>query len=187
MTPEKIKQSMHRIDRKDFVLSEDKEHAYENRPLSIGYGATISQPYTVNFMLNLLKLKKGQKILDIGSGSGWTTALIADLIGSKGQVFGTEIIPELVKFGKKNLEKYKFKNAKIFLTKKLGLKKYAPFDRILVSACANNLPQELISQLKTNGLLVIPIKNSIWQIKKISNNKLEKHEYPGFVFVPLQN
>lgn len=172
-----------KIDRKDFILEQDKKFAYQDRPLSIGYQATISQPSTVYFMLDLLDIKKNNKVLDIGSGSGWTTALLAK---KAKQVYGTEIIPELVEFGRNNLKKYNFKNAKIVLAKELGMPEKAPFDRILVSASAQELPKKLIKQLKIGGILVIPIKNSVWKIDKISKNKIRKKEFPGFVFVPLK-
>lgn len=170
------------IDRKDFVLEQDKDIAYEDRPLSIGYGATISQPSTVYFMLELLGAGKKDKVLDIGSGSGWTTALLAK---QAKEVWGTEITPELAEWGKNNLAKYNFKNSKIVLAKELGLPEKAPFDKILVSASAEELSKELIRQLKIGGRMIIPIKNSIWKIDKLKGG-LKKKEYPGFVFVPLQ-
>ena len=181
-----------KTDRADFVLSDFKKEAYRDYPLPIGYNVTISQPTTVAFMLELLEPKKGDKILDIGSGSGWTTELLSQIVGKKGKVFGVEIIPELVEFGRKNLSKYNkknvfYKNAEIILAKKdiLGFSKKAPFDKILVSAMAKKLPKELVNQLSISGILVIPIKNSIWRIDKISENKIKEKEFYGFNFVPL--
>lgn len=175
------------VDRADFVLEQYLYEAYEDHPLQIGFGLTISQPTTVAFMLELLQPKAGDKILDVGSGSGWTTALLAKIIGPRGIVFGVEIIPELVDFGRKNLQKYKFLNAKISQAKNmLGLPKEAPFDKILVSAAADTLPEELVGQLKIGGRMVLPIKNSIWRIDKISATEISREEFPGFVFVPLK-
>ena len=181
-----------KTDRADFVLSDFKKEAYRDYPLPIGYNVTISQPTTVAFMLELLKPKKGDKILDIGSGSGWTTELLSQIVGKKGKVFGVEIIPELVEFGRKNLSKYNkknvfYKNAEIILAKKdiLGFSEKAPFDKILVSAMAKKLPKELVNQLSISGILVIPIKNSIWRIDKISENEIKEKEFYGFNFVPL--
>ncbi len=181
-----------KTDRADFVLSDFKKEAYRDYPLPIGYNVTISQPTTVAFMLELLEPKKGDKILDIGSGSGWTTELLSQIVGKKGKVFGVEIIPELVEFGRKNLSKYNkknvfYKNAEIILAKKdiLGFSKKAPFDKILVSAMAKKLPKELVNQLSISGILVIPIKNSIWRIDKISENEIKEKEFYGFNFVPL--
>lgn len=164
---EKIKNALERADRFHFVGSAYKKYCYEDIPLPIGFGQTISQPRTVIFMLNLLDVKKGQKILDVGSGSGWTTALLSIIVGESGSVFGVEKIPELVQIGKNNLKKINIKNAKIFRSeKKLGLLKEAPFDRIMVSASANNLPLDLIGQLKEGGVMVVPVKNSIIKIIK---------------------
>ncbi|MEM5811831.1 MAG: protein-L-isoaspartate(D-aspartate) O-methyltransferase [Candidatus Aenigmatarchaeota archaeon] len=177
-----------KIDRKNFIPSVFLNEAYNDYPLPIGEGQTISQPYTVAFMLELLEPKKGQKILDIGFGSGWTTCLLAEIVGKKGKVYAIEIIPEVFEFGKKNIEKYDFLKegrVEIFCADgSKGLKEKSPFDRILVSAAAKEIPQELINQLENNGVLVIPDFEGIYKIKKI-DGKIEKEYYYGFVFVPL--
>ena len=184
---ERIIAAFRKIDRADFVLDEYKNEAYGDYPLPIGYGQTISQPSTVAFMLELLQPEEGNKILDVGSGSGWTTALLARIVGSRGRVWGLELMPELVEFGRKNLGKYNFPWAEILQAgKKLGLRDVAPLDKILVSASGDEMPQELIDQLKFGGRLVIPIQNSIWRLGKISKTKIDKTEFPGFVFVPLK-
>ncbi|MDD5696825.1 MAG: protein-L-isoaspartate O-methyltransferase [Candidatus Pacebacteria bacterium] len=174
------------VDRKDFVLKEYEREAYGDYPLPIGFGQTISQPTTVAFMLELLQPKKGDKILDVGSGSGWTTALLAHITGRKGKVFGLEKIPELVLLGKDNLAKYDFPNVEIRQAGEgLGLKKEAPFDKILVSAFARTVPEELVKQLKTGGVMVIPVDNDILRIEKISDKENRIQRFEGFVFVPL--
>ena len=130
-----IIEAFEKIDRKDFILKKYTNEAYNDYPLDIGSNQTISQPSTVAFMLELLSPKKGDKILDVGSGSGWTTALLGYIVGSEGKVCGIELIPDLVLFGRANLEKYDFKNTKIYqATKDLGLKDNGPFDKILVYA-----------------------------------------------------
>ena len=175
------------IDRANFVRIKDIKNAYGDYPLLIGNEATISQPTTVAFMLELLQVKAGDMVLDVGSGSGWTTALLAHIAGDKGKVYGVEIIPELVEFGRKNIKKYKFTNAKIMQAdKKIGAEYVAPFDKILVSATSDDLPQELLNQLKVGGRIVIPIKSSVWKIDKVSRDKIDKVEFPGFSFVPLR-
>lgn len=174
------------IDRADFVPRKYLNEAYGDYPLPLGYGQTISQPTTVAFMLEKLQPQAGEKILDVGSGSGWTTALLAQIVGPAGKVCGVEIVPELAELGRKNLANYELNWAEIKLvTGELGCPPLAPFDKILVSAAAEELPDELLSQLKSGGRLVIPIQNSIWQIDKAAAGKFRQQEFPGFVFVPL--
>lgn len=180
-----IEKAFEKIERQDFVLDEYKSQADFDYPLPIGFGQTISQPTTVAFMLNLLDPKPGEKILDVGSGSGWTTALLAEVVGKEGKLIGAERIKELVDFGNENLKKYQLSNAQVFLAEKaLGFPNQAPFDRILVSAAAREVPEGLIIQLKIGGRLVIPVVSSIWQIDR-GKIKNRKKEYPGFAFVPL--
>lgn len=183
--PDVIK-AFQKIDRKDFVLDFEKNFTYQNIPLPIGHWQTISQPYTVAFMLELLEPKNWDVILDIWSGSGWTTALLGFIVWEKWQVTGLEIIPELVKFSKKNLSKYKQLNAIILQAKEEIL--WLPentFDKILVSASASAFPIELLNQLKPNWRLVIPVENSIFLYQKDKKWQVSSKEFPGFVFVPL--
>lgn len=180
-----------KIDRKNFIREENYFEAYVDYPLPIGYGQTISQPWTVAFMLELLQPEEGNKILDIGFGSGWTTSLLAQIVGEKGKVYGIEIIPEIFEFGKKNIEKYNFLKKKIVELKRgdgsRGWKEHSPFNKILVSATTDQIPEDLIIQLNINGILVIPYKEGIKQIFKKENNELDEKYYFGFNFVPLIN
>ena len=174
------------VDRKYFVPDSFTEHIYIDAPLPIGNNQTISQPSTVAFMLEKLEPEEGDTILDIGSGSGWTTALLCHIVGEKGSVTGLERMDALVEQGEENLLKLQFgSHCRIQRAgEKLGLpgKK---FDRILVSASADEIPEELFLQLKIGGTLVIPVKNSIFKFKKVSDIYVEKEEFYGFVFVPL--
>ncbi len=160
-----------------------------NEALPISYSQTISQPLTVAFMLEQLQPKPGDKILDVGSGSGWTTALLAHIVGSAGRVIAIERIPELKKFGKENVAKYNFieKGIVEFICAdgSKGYKKESPYDKILASASAENLPAEWKEQLKIGGRIVTPISSSIWSFTKKSVTEFEEREYPGFAFVPL--
>ena len=185
-TPEIIN-AFYRIKRSDFLPQDIVEEESVNTPLPIGHGQTNSQPLTVAFMLELLKPELGQKILDIGSGSGWTSALLAGIVGPKGEVFGVERILELKEFGEKNLAKYHLENVKFFCRDGTsGLPDYAPFDRILVSAAAYEIPKYLKGQLKIGGRMVIPTTaQDLRLIEKISDNEFKENIYPGFVFVPL--
>ncbi len=182
---ENIINAMRSIDRTDFVPEESKALAHSDHPIHIGHQQTISQPSTVAFMLELLAPQKGEKILDIGSGSGWTTALLSRIVGEEGSVLGLERVEELVEFGRKNLEKYNIQNAKIERAGTvLGKPKEAPYDKILVSAAARTFPNELLSQVKENGIIVIPVRDEIWRVVRIEHQPIIE-KFKGFIFVPL--
>ena len=178
----KIIRAFEKVKRENFIPENLKKYTYEDQPLPIGGGQTISQPYTIAFMLTLLELGNKQKILEVGSGSGYVLALINE-IAKKSQIFGIELRKELAKRSKKILSDKK--NIQVIQGDgSKGLSKESPFDRILVSAAAEQTPSKLIKQLKVGGILVIPVKSSILQIQKFTNENQIK-EFPGFSFVPL--
>ncbi|MDD5749870.1 MAG: L-isoaspartyl protein carboxyl methyltransferase [Patescibacteria group bacterium] len=179
----KIITAFDKVERRHFVLPEYEGLAYEDSALPIGQGQTISQPYTIAFMLALLEIKDRQKILEVGSGSGYVLALLKEL-SKNSQIFGTEIVKELTERSQVVLSKEK--NIKIIHTpKSLGLAKQAPFERILVSAAASEMPQPLLKQLSDDAIMVCPINNSIVKITKQAGQIADIREYPGFAFVPL--
>ncbi len=192
------------IDREQFTPEDMKCFAHVDEALTIPGGQTISQPYTVAFMLELLQPESGDKILDIGAGSGWQSALLAHIASQKeeGKVFSIEIVPELCKFGKSNISKLSFLKKGIVEwicgDASEGLAKEAPFDRIIAAAAlggparnashsdaGGKVPQEWKSQLKIGGRMVIPVEQSIWLFIKKDENNFEEKEYPGFTFVPF--
>ena len=187
-TPSIIK-AFRAVDRKDFVPEEFKNSAYADTALPIGWGQTISQPLTVAFMFELLEPKRGEVIMDVGHGSGWTTALLAHIIGpasAGGKVFAFEIVPELCRFGKENFLKYpKFaKRAEFFCRDaSLGLPDMK-FDGIIAAAEVQEVPEAWRSQLKTGGRLVYPKENAIMKEIKEAGGAYNVETYPGFVFVP---
>lgn len=187
-TPE-IVEAFRKIKRVDFLPEDIKNLADLNEALPIGFGQTISQPLVVAFMLELLSPKVGEKVLDIGSGSGWTSALLGEIVGEKGRVVAVEIVPELKELGQKNVAKYNFIDKGIveFINDdgSKGYKKEAPFDKILASASTHNLPKAWKEQLKIGGKIVTPIENSIWLFSKKNETEFQETKYPGFVFVPL--
>ena len=183
---ERLEEAFAAADRANFMPADVRHLASLDNAVPIGYGQTISQPYTVGLMLKWLDPQPGDKVLDVGSGSGWTTALLAHLVGPKGKVYGVERIPELAEFGRENAERLGIKNAEFSTAgEELGLPEEAPFDRILVSAAADQFPEELMAQLNINGKLVIPIQHDILEITKTAKKDRDVRKHPGFVFVPL--
>ncbi len=201
-TPEII-EAFRAIKRIDFLSDDAKCLAGIDEALPIGFGQTISQPAVVAFMIEKLQPKPGEKILDIGSGSGWTSALLAYIVSKEelkskiknqkskinGKVIATEIIPGLKEFGEKNVAKYNFikKGIAEFVCGdgSKGYKKEAPYDKILASASAEKIPEQWKRQLKIGGRIVCCVKESIWVVEKFSEKEFKEIEYPGFVFVPL--
>lgn len=177
------------IDRTDFVPKEHRTDAYADIALPTTSGQTISQPYTVAFMLELLEPAQGNKILDIGSGSGWQTALLAHIVGEHGKVFGIELVPSIKKFGDENISKYNFITKGIVVNLQMsaehGIPQEAPFDRIVSGASAKKILPAWKEQLKIGGRMVIPIQNSIWLFIKKEDGTFEEQEFPGFAFVPF--
>ena len=180
------------IDRKDFVVSEYQDETYSNIPLPIGFGQTISQPLTVAFILELLQPKSGEKILDIGAGSGWTSALLAYFVGQKskkGKVIAIERIAELKEFGEKNVTKYNFieKGVVEFICAdgSKGYEKRSPFDKILCSATVSEVPKDWLKQLKTGGRIVTPLDGEVQLWIKKGENEFDIKRFQGFTFVPL--
>lgn len=170
--------------RKDFLPPDVRPRSGFDGPLSIGEGQTNSQPRTVKDMLRLLDVRPGQSVLDVGSGSGWTTALLAHVVGPTGRVRGVELLPELVDQGRANLERTERPWASIEASTPgvLGLPDHAPYDRILVSAEAHALPQELVDQLLDDGVMVVPVSG--W-MQRVRLPGPEVSEHGAYRFVPL--
>lgn len=190
-TPEIIA-AFRAIDRRNFVQPETAAETYENHPLPIGEGQTISQPYTVAFMLELLAPQPGMHILDIGAGSGWQTALLAHIVGESGKITAIERIPALCEFAKENIEKYEFLSMKRVEFFCGDAASHLPpqtvsntYDAIIAAATAKELPDLWRKAVKTSGKIIAPIGNSLWVFTKKDVGSWEDREYPGFVFVPL--
>lgn len=182
----RIIEAWRKIDRVDFVAEDQKLHAYEDHPLPIGFGQTISQPTTAALMQELLDPRPGQKILDVGSGSGWQAALLGEMVGEGGKVYGVERIETLRALGQSRTRRAGIKNVEINLaTREIGWPAAAPYDRIICGAAAAEAPQRLLEQLKIGGKAVLPVKNSIFYFERKNRTDFTSREYPGFVFVPL--
>lgn len=170
--------------REGFLPRRARRRAGYDGPLDIGHGQTNSQPRTVADMLHLLAVSRGMKVLDVGSGSGWTTALLARLTGPTGSVLGLELEPSLVEFGATNLAPTGLTWASIEQATPgvLGAPDRAPFDRILVSAEARTLPLALVEQLAPDGLMVIPVAGRMLRV----NSAGEVERFGAYRFVPLR-
>lgn len=179
---ESIIRAFEKVKREDFVPEHLIGYAYEDIALPVMAGSTLSQPSTIGFMLDLLDVKDNRKVLEIGSGSGYVLALLAEMNPS-GKVYGIELLKELAVKSMKYLEIKK--NVEVVIRNGSGgLPEHAPYDRILISASCQEVPRHLLSQLTDEGILVAAVKQSIIQIKKSAGQTIEK-EFPGFAFVPL--
>ena len=176
------------VKREEFVPENIKNYAYIDSPLEIGNGQTISAPHMVAIMVEGLDIKKGQKILEIGAGSGYHAAIVSRLVGNKGHVYSIERFTSLGENAKKNLEKTKIENVTIEIGDgSEGLQKYAPYDRIYVTCAAPDIPQPLIDQLKDGGKLMIPVGRMFCQLELIEKvkDKIHSKNLGGCAFVPL--
>ena len=183
---EEILEAIEKIDRRDFVPEKNLAEAYADHPLSIGYGQTISQPYTVAFMLQELELKKGDKVLEIGTGSGWNAALISYLVGKEGKIYSLEIVEELAEKAKEKLKNYK--NILVLnADASRGLKEFAPYNKIILTAAPKKLAENFKEQLADNGILLAPVGEYFQKLIKITRkkDKYREEEKGDFVFVPL--
>ena len=183
-----VLEAFNTVPREEFVPLELKSKAYEDVPLPIPRNKTISQPSTVLIMTEALELKKGQKVLEVGTGSGYQAALVGKLIDS-GKLITTEVIPELVAFAKNNIAKLGIKNVKIIETDgSQGYEEEAPYDRIIVTAAAPGTPLKLLDQLKQGGIMVAPVGNLDTQqmIKYVKHEGyIEQNVLGEFVFSPM--
>ncbi|WP_231441865.1 protein-L-isoaspartate O-methyltransferase family protein [Brevibacterium zhoupengii] len=182
------------VPRELFLPKEEQQFASSNVPLQIGEGQTNSQPSTVADMLALLDPQPGDRVLDLGSGSGWTTALLGVLVGSRGHVAGVERHLELITHARAALERLAqddvdFGNVEIVAATSgvLGLPDAGPFDRILVSAGAQSMPAELIAQLEIGGVMVIPVQGEMLRVERSGSGDrdITITRHGRYRFVPL--
>jgi len=183
-----VDEAFRAVPRTGFLPAGLRGRAGFDGPLDIGHGQTNSQPRTVRDMLRLLEVRPGQRVLDVGSGSGWTTALLAHLTGPGGEVVGVELEPDLVEFGAANLARTGQPWARIVAAEPgvLGVPGHAPYDRILVSAAARRLPAQLRDQLAPEGRLVIPVAGWMVLVVTDAEGRVETSRHGSYRFVPLR-
>jgi protein-L-isoaspartate(D-aspartate) O-methyltransferase len=195
---ERVSRALDAVPRELFLPAHLRSQAPRDAPLPIGHGQTNSQPFTVASMLTLLDVQPGQRVLDLGAGSGWTTALLAHLVGTGGTVIGVERVPELIGPARRALAAALEEaaagpdasagpgEARIQAAQPgvLGAPQLAPFDRILVSAEATSLPGALVEQLGEGGVMVIPVGTTMQRVTRHGQDHAIT-EHGAFRFVPL--
>jgi len=196
LTTPRIIDAIRQTPRMPFLKKPHKMLHSLNSPLPIGFGQTISQPLTVAFMLELLQPRSGNKVLEIGYGSGWQTAILCKLVcpptgTRKGRVYAFEIIPQLAALGKKNLErtisKTQLRQVHLFSHDyRHSFESYGSYDKIIAAAAFEHTPSELISSLTIGGILVYPTHaHDIRKIVRKTEAKYTEELFPGFIFVPI--
>ncbi|MCD6085198.1 MAG: protein-L-isoaspartate O-methyltransferase [Desulfurococcales archaeon] len=188
---EKVIKAMLAVPREEFVPANYRDYAYNDSPLPIGYGQTISAPHMVAIMTQALDPELGNKVLEVGTGSGYQAAVLAEIVGELGHIWTIERIKELVEFAKNNLGRLSYlkRVTVIHGDGSLGYSAAAPYDRIMVTAAAPEIPGVLLKQLKIGGRLVAPVGNRYFQrlviVTKESNGKVKQEYSIPCVFVPL--
>ena len=189
LNDKKVEDAFRNIPRHEFIPSSELDYAYNNEPLQIMKNQTISQPGVVSRMTEWLDVRKGQKILEIGTGSGWQTAILSYLVG-EGTIYSVERHTQLVKFAQENLKKLDIDNVHVILGDgSIGYAKKSPYDRIIITAACTEIPLPLIEQLKEGGLIIAPVgdsSQSLILLQKTINGIVEIKNESHYVFVPLR-
>ncbi|HHS98349.1 MAG TPA: protein-L-isoaspartate(D-aspartate) O-methyltransferase [Chloroflexi bacterium] len=188
ITDERVLEAMRTVPRHLFVPEEEREYAYGDYPLPIGFGQTISQPYIVALMTELLELKPGDKVLEVGTGSGYQAAVLASIPDV--EVYSIEIIPELAQSAKERLERLGYKVHCKQGDGYYGWPEHAPYDAIIVTAAPDHVPPPLLDQLAEGGRMVIPVGppggyQTLWKFVKEEGGELKAYNMGGVAFVPL--
>ena len=186
---EEVKKAFLKVPREEFVLDPYKPYAYDDRPLPTLRGQTMSAPHMHLILLEALELRRGMKVLEVGTGTGYQAALIAEIVGPEGKVITIERIRELAKIAEENLKRLGYKNVKVIRGD--GLKGYppeAPYDRILITAAVKEIPKALIEQLKPTGILVAPViedyrNQRLIRIRKTPEGRIKKERLMPVLFV----
>ncbi|WP_094227494.1 protein-L-isoaspartate O-methyltransferase [Methanolobus psychrotolerans] len=186
---ERTLKAMKKVQRHLFVPSIHTSRAYVDSPLPIGHAQTISAPHMVAIMCDLLDLQDGQRILEIGTGSGYNAAVMAEIIGKKGHIYSIERLEPLANFARRNLEKTGYSNVEVILADGSGgYPEHGPYDRICVTASAPETPKPLLEQLKPGGIMILPegeAFQNLFIVRKSMSGEITKENRGGVIFVPL--
>jgi protein-L-isoaspartate(D-aspartate) O-methyltransferase len=184
----RVMQAIAKVPRHEFVPDGERPYAYDNRPLPIGHGQTISQPYIVAIMTDMLNLQPNSKVLELGTGSGYQAAILGELAA---EVYTIEIVEPLGMQAKKRLERLGYSNVMTRVGDGYyGWEEHAPFDAIIVTAAASHIPPPLIKQLKPGGRMVVPVGSGFMMqqlmiVDKTEDDKVESRQVLPVVFVPV--
>jgi protein-L-isoaspartate(D-aspartate) O-methyltransferase len=187
VTDQDVLAAMERVPRHEFVPADYKSQAYADHPLPIGYGQTISQPYIVALMTELLALHESDRVLEIGTGSGYQAAILAEIVA---EVYTVEIVEPLAREAQQRLERLGYRNVHVLPADGYyGWSEHAPYDAIIVTCAPDHIPQPLVQQLKDGGKLVIPVGppggyQTLWQVIR-QGSEVQKRNVTGVLFVPL--
>jgi protein-L-isoaspartate(D-aspartate) O-methyltransferase len=183
---QRVLAAMAKVPREEFVTPESRAASYEDGPLPIGYGQTISQPYMVAFMTEQLRLKPSDRVLEVGTGSGYQAAILADLVS---EVYSIEIVEPLAKNAETTLQRLGYKNVHLKIGNGYkGWPETAPFDAIIVTCAPDKVPQPLVDQLKDGGRMVIPVGDRFAQelyLLEKKNGQLKQSVTLPVRFVPM--
>jgi protein-L-isoaspartate(D-aspartate) O-methyltransferase len=186
ITDASVLAAMLRVPRRHFVADRDRDRAHADHPLPIGHGQTISQPYIVALMTELAEVKPGERVLDIGTGSGYQAAILSEIVG---RVYSIEIVEALAESARRRLDRLGYKQIEVRAGDGYrGWPEHAPFDAIIVAAAPNKIPQPLIDQLSPGGRLVIPVGDFLQQlvvIEKLEDGSVRRKSVTPVRFVPM--
>ena len=184
---QRVLRAMRKVPRHEFVSEEHRQQAYDDHPLPIGHGQTISQPYIVAVMSEQLRLDEGSRVLEIGTGSGYQAAILAEIVA---QVYSVEIVPELAAAAKTRLQRLGYHNVEVRTGDGyLGWPEHAPYDAIIVTCAPENVPPPLVDQLGAGGRMVLPLgpaggRQALWLLER-QGRKIRKKRLMGVAFVHL--
>ncbi len=192
LTSDHVEKAIRRAPRHLFVPDDEVERAYLDLPLSIGHGQTVSQPSVVAKMTEYLEVKEGDRVLEIGTGSGWQSAVLSDVVGESGKVYTVELVDDLAEKARKKLRDVGKENVHVFVGDgSWGLGEYAPYDGIICTAVSPRIQDEWIDQLKVGGRIVCPVSGAVLHnlvvVEKTDENSVETiRKERGYRFVELK-
>ncbi len=186
LADENHRMAFQEVDRLDFLRPDYHVEAYEDYAIPIGAGKKMNKPTHASFFIEALEVAPGDKVLHIGAGSGWTSALLGTIVGDDGSVFAVESNPELLSQIRSNLQKYDMPQIEVMETDALSLipisiEEDQTFDKILINSVQEAIPENVFERLNPGGIMIVPIGTSLYKIKKVSDEEAEDHHYEDLI------